>query len=429
MNVTGKILPGLLILLVSIPSIISAETTENEYHGRLTKIPGMEVSRYNHTAVQFDNKIIVAGGTEDGYSSLSSCEILDTSSMVWNTASNMEYERMRHCSVRTGDNSILVSGGFQGKGHPSLIENFNGEGNLSLSSCEIYRPSLDIWEPFPSMIHGRFWHAMIFHPTLGIIIIGGLNTTTGALSSCERFNGISFEYFPSLPEPRARFAYCILDDGDIIVAGGHEGIMKKAVNTTFRYDMDSGKWTEAAPLIHPRGYPGFTLLENGTFAVSGGFSEPGSPDRSDSEIYNHETDTWTDSGSLLFPRHGHGMVDTGNGYIVIAGGSNCETGGCHSNLEIFDKEEGIWTDSGHLIMGRKWCTITNMGNNSVVVLGGKACNYPTADTELLDMSNSDPVDNYSSVRDIDLNVLILIFFIFDIMVSLVCITVKWRSVQ
>jgi hypothetical protein len=372
-----------IVAIMSFVALMFSCGIQGKTYGDLQKLPPMLQPRYNHTSSRFGDDILVAGGTENGYGSLSSCEILDMDSEVWMDGPDLHEGRMRHTANLLENGSILVAGGFSGGGHPSLRRHFNGSGNISLSSCEILHAGASGWKLFPSLETGRFWHSSLNHPKLGLLIIGGLNTTKGALSSCEVFRDGEWKAFPDLPEPLVRFASCILDDGDIFVAGGHDGMVKRSISSCYRFDVDTMSWKEASPMIHPRGFPGYLKISDGRFVVSGGFSEPGSPDRSDAEIYDPSNDSWSGMGDLLFPRHGHGMVGIPGHCLLITGGSNCETGGCHSNLEVYDWEEGKWEDSGHLVMGRKWCCESILQDGTVVITGGRACNYPVADTDII----------------------------------------------
>jgi hypothetical protein len=350
----------------------------------------LNIPRYNHTStlIQDDmddlgpsrSLVYVAGGTSDGVSSISSCEVYIDGQ--WEEISSMNEPRMRHGAIAS-NNELIVTGGFSGRGHPSLFKHFNGEGNHSLSSCEIYDRENDSWDYLPSMSTGRFWHGTLKLRDGRIIVIGGLNTTIGALSSCEVYDrgDDQWKTFPSLPVPLARFAYGVTGSGNIIVAGGHDGLSKSASGRVFILKNEQSIWREVTSMKYPRGYPGFCFSNNGKFIVSGGFSDPGEPDRSDSEMYDPIENRWEFHSDLQFPRHGHGSVTMDNGGILIVGGSNCQTGGCHSNLEFLEEGTSHFEDTGHLITARKWGTATMTLDGRVIIAGGKACNYATSNTE------------------------------------------------
>ena len=341
---------SLISTLVFFPGTAIGSTYRS--YGELEVLSGMVQPRYNHTATAFFERsetggetcVVVAGGTVDGSTSISSSEILRNG--LWGPLPSMNVPRMKHSAVEVR-NKVFVSGGFIGTGHPSFYRHFNGTGNDSLSSCEIYEESTGEWTLTSPMKTGRFWHGMVVLGDNKVIVIGGLNTTSGALSSCEEYDPETDTWsdLPSLPIPLTRFAYGVSEDGNVIVAGGHDGIEKIAQDRVFILEKGAEEWKEVSSMLFPRGYPGYCFVDEDLFVVSGGFSSPGNPDRSDSEVYDMGTDTWRSYGSLMFPRHGHGseyMADIG---ILIAGGSNCETGGCHSNMEFYDQEIGEWVET------------------------------------------------------------------------------------
>ncbi len=377
------------ILLLSLSVVAEGSVTEESVEEFETRA-GMNVPRYNHTSTllpgdhtvmgPFESLVYVTGGTSDGTSSLDSSEVY--SGGKWEIIASMNEPRMRHGAVSIGY-ELMVTGGFIGAGHPSLIKHFNGSGNFSLSTCEIYDSNSNEWNYVAPMNTGRFWHGILTLDENKVLVIGGSNTTHGVLSSCEIYDSRqdSWEDFPSLPIPLVRFAYGMDSNGNIIVAGGHDGIEKEALDRVFVFKDGAEAWEEVSPMIHPRGYPGYCFIDGDKFVVSGGFSSPGKPDRSDAEVYDLDENQWRDFGDLQFPRHGHDAHYLDGLGILIVGGSNCDTGGCHSNMEIYYEKEGTWEDTGHLITARKWGAATLTYEDSVLITGGKACNYATNNTE------------------------------------------------
>jgi N-acetylneuraminic acid mutarotase len=417
-----KVFTTILILssiLLSPPTLCEhAEGRESEIFGELVVLPEMTYPRYNHTVDILSGNLIVTGGTRDGSDSLDSCEKLDVNKRIWKDIAPMSLRRMRHAAIPY-NGKLMVTGGYIGEGHPSLFRHYNGQGNISLSSCELYDPEIDEWETMPPLITGRFWHAMVDHPDLGILVIGGLNTTSGALSTCEVFDEAKAKWieFPSLPEPLVRFSIGILGNGDIMISGGHAGLEKRSINRSYIYGIGTGHWKEAPPMLHPRGYAGFSVTGNGRFAVSGGFTEPGSSDRRDAEVYDPQENRWELLGELMFPRHGHGSVWIEDSGLFIAGGSNCETGGCHSNIEIYDEDNGEWFDSGHLVVARKWCGVTSDNSGNMFITGGKACDYPTGNTEMIRFESESSVRQNSGTEVDPIAVLLMVIIVIIVLVS------------
>jgi len=377
------------ILVLSLSVVTEGSVTEESVEEFETRA-GMNVPRYNHTSTllpvdhtvkgPFESLVCVTGGTSDGTSSLDSCEVYRGGK--WEIIASMNEPRMRHGAVSIGY-ELMVTGGFVGAGHPSLIKHFNGSGNFSSSTCEIYDSNSNEWNYVAPMNTGRFWHGILTLDANRVLVIGGSNITHGVLSSCEVYDNRQDTWadFPSLPIPLVRFAYGMDNNGNIIVAGGHNGTEKEALDRVFIFRDGGDAWEEASRMLHPRGYPGYCFIDGDRFVVSGGFSSPGQPDRSDAEVYNFDKDSWEEFGELQFPRHGHDAHYLDGLGILIVGGSNCETGGCHSNMELYNDKEGIWEDTGHLITARKWGASTYTFDDSVLISGGKACNYATNNTE------------------------------------------------
>jgi len=371
------IIPILLVLLVS--SGFSGASEERTF-GKVVRVGDMIIPRYNHTATLLeDGTVLVTGGTVDGYASLMDCEIYDPV-LQWVSVEPMSQARMRHdAAIIPGTDKVIVTGGFVGGGHPSLVQHFKGPGNFSLASSEIFDTSTSKWSAGPDLNIGRFWHRSAVTDRGELVIIGGLNVSLGALSSCEVYRDGRWEVFSPLPIPLARFSIVKLTDGSILVAGGHNGTSKTGSARSFRLKDDV--WTEVAPMNEGRGYFSGSLLPDGRYLVTGGFSSPGQPDWSDGEIYDPETDTWTLISSMAFPRHNHATVPAGR-YIAVIGGSNCLTGGCQSGIEVYDVEKDEWFDSFHVVLGRKWAEATVLPNASVLMNGGKSCDESAERTEL-----------------------------------------------
>jgi hypothetical protein len=224
------------------------------------------------------------------------------------------------------------------------------------------------------MITGRFWHTLLPLPGGDLIAIGGLNSTTGALSSCEIYRWGADQWVEASPlsSPRARFSATVLDDGRILVAGGHNGTAKKSIDTCEVYDPYAGTWGPAHPMNEARGFFPAVKLDDGRVLVSGGFSTPGSPDRNSTEVYDPVGDEWTIVGPMAFPRHNHIMGTLPDGRVLAFGGANPD-GGSHSNVEAFDPLTGLWSETGIIITGRIWMGSTVLEDDTIVTHGGRAC--------------------------------------------------------
>ena len=400
--------PAIVLVLVTIMlgSHCQASGQDQEVFGDVAVLGEMITPRYNHTAtVLEDGTVLVTGGTADGRTSIDRCEIYDPVAQ-WTSVSPMFHPRMRHdAAILPGTIDVIVTGGFVGSGHPSLVKHFSGQGNISLSSSEIFDTSSAAWRTGPELRTGRFWHSSAITDGGELIIIGGLNVSTGALSSCEVYRDGEWQEYSPLPAPLARFSIVKLDDGSILVAGGHNGTSKTGSTRCFRLSDDV--WTEVSPMNRGRGYFSGALLPDGRYLVTGGFSSPGQPDWTDGEIYDPVADSWTLISPMAFPRHNHATILIGK-EVAVFGGSNCATGGCHSGIEIYDTSTDEWRDAYHVVLGRKWAHATPLPNGTIMINGGKVCDESASRTELF----IPPVakDEDGSVTDV-LSLLVLLSII------------------
>jgi len=370
---------------LSILLIIPAVSGAHEEYGSLTTVGDISGPRFNHTATLFDDgKVLITGGTDDGYRSLKTTEIFLPSTGEWSEGPDMMENRQRHSAEGLPDGRLIIIGGYEGGGHPSLLADYSGQGNRSFSTTEIFDPDTSTFSIGPSLISGRFWQRSIQLRSGDILVIGGLSVEGGALGKCEILDVDEMVWKSASPLnlPRARCTASLLKDGRVLVTGGHDGRTKTPFASCEIYDPARDIWEITTPMNFGRGYHGGALLKDGRYLVSGGFSAPGQPDRSDSEVYDPETKTWTMQSDLYFPRHNHESVLLDSGMVIIMGGSNCQTGGCHSTLEFFDPVTGEWEDSFIIVMGRKWVSAVTMTDGSVMITGGMSCGEPTSRTEL-----------------------------------------------
>jgi hypothetical protein len=369
---------ALLTVAMFIMGSLNTGAQELDEFGSIEQAGDMNEGRYNHTATLLnDGKVIVIGGTEDGKNSLNSAEVFDPKEESWTPVPDMAHPRMRHTATILDSGRVLIAGGYLGNGYgyPSLFKHFNGSGNISHSTCEIFDPGENAFEPAQPINIGRFWHRAVKLQNGQVLVMGGLNVSQGALSSCELYNPLTGQWSQaaSLNLARARFTATLLQNGSVLITGGHSGKGKAPFSSCELYLPVEDKWIEVSPMNKARGYHSGILMAHGKVMVSGGFSGPGQPDWKDSEIFNSESGTWTDAGEMSLPRHNHESSLIPTGEVVIFSGSNCQTGGAHSGIEYYDSKEELWRDTNIVMLGVKWAMATTLENGQVLITGGLTC--------------------------------------------------------
>lgn len=344
--------------------------------GSVGKVGDLVHGRYNHTSTLLnDGRVFVAGGTGNGRNALRSAELYDPENGAWEGTTNMTTGRMRHTGTLLDSGMVLVVGGFlgNGHGHPSSIKHFNGTGNISLGSCEVFDPVNGSFSPSADLNTGRFWHRSVKLNDGRVLVVGGLNVSRGVLSSCEVFDPMNGKWTKaaSLGRARVRFTATRMVNGSVLVTGGHNGMNKEPFTSCELYVPEKDRWFEVSPMNKPRGYHAGVLLKDGRVLVSGGFAGMGIPDWSDSEVYDPTNDSWELSGEMSLPRHNHVLALTVKGEVLVIGGSNYLTGGGHSGIEYFDPGTGSWNHTNLVITGLKWTTATELNDGTILVCGGK----------------------------------------------------------
>lgn len=368
--------PNIIIMICVALILLPSAFGQIEEYGSITNAADMNQGRYNHTATLLnDGRVLVTGGTADGTSSLSSCEVYNVGSDTWESIPDMSIPRMRHTASLLPDGHLLLTGGYNSNngGHPSLFKHF-GE-SISHSSCEIYDPTESRWRDTVPLSTGRFWHCAITLLSGDVLVIGGMNVTTGLTGSCEMYlhDENRWDEVASMNIPRVRFTTTLLHNGNVLITGGHNGVEKIPSDECEIYDPFIDQWRVVSPMNKARGYHSAVRLEDGSVLISGGFSGPGNSDWIDSEQYDPSTDEWVLKGDTSFPRHNHETFLLTNGDVVMLGGSNCQTGGCHSSLEHYDPVTGEWSDALLLVTARKWTASVMLKDGRILMTGGKAC--------------------------------------------------------
>ncbi|MBW2734061.1 MAG: SUMF1/EgtB/PvdO family nonheme iron enzyme [Deltaproteobacteria bacterium] len=161
-----------------------------------------------------DGKLLVAGGAEEGTSSLHSAMLYDPTNNTWSATGAMSTSR--DAPRGDGNATLLLDGRV-------LIAGKDGKGNATTESAVLFNPHTGTWAEAEAMNHGR-----------------GLAT------------------------------YTLLVDGRVLAAGGTQG-----VKATELYDPDTGKWSLSHSLETDRARPTATRLQDGSVLVCGGNSNAG----------------------------------------------------------------------------------------------------------------------------------------------------------
>jgi len=317
----------------------------------------LSVARYAHTATTlYNGKVLVAGGTVDSNSSLSSAELYNPATNAW-TTSAMPHSHFYHTATTLTDGTVLVAGGV----------------SSSLNAyAEIYNPATGVWTSTGSLNAIRAVHTATLLPDGRVLVAGGYNIS-GVIASAEIYNpqtGI-WTYTGSLNAARYHHTATLLTGGKVLVAGGMPP-GGGALSSCEIFDENTGVWTSTGPLSAGRSYQTATLLSDGRVLAAGGYDATGGTALASAEIFNPATGLWTATGSMTHVRAGHAAFLLPDGRVLVSGGYDGTA--VLGTSEIYDPSSGTWTASSSFGAGQYIPSLTMLPDGRLLLAAGEDVN-------------------------------------------------------
>ena len=203
--------------------ILSSAESFDETTGAFSPAGVMGTARMGYTATELNNgKVLVAGGLDNHDNVLDTAELYDPAARkFFAVATPMSDRRMFHTATLLLSGKVLITGG---------ATNLSGD---TTNSADIYDPASNSFTPatFP-MDHQRAAHtATLFTtgPAAGkVLITGGVGGSSFFFkdSSAELYDPVSQQFVllsGFMNEPRSMHTATLLDDGNVLLAGGFSG--------------------------------------------------------------------------------------------------------------------------------------------------------------------------------------------------------------
>jgi Kelch motif/Bacterial Ig-like domain (group 2)/Galactose oxidase, central domain len=251
---------------------------------------------------------------------------------------------------------------------------------------KLYNPNTNTWSPTgqtPDSFHS------VTATLLGdgrVLVAGGCatNRCTVPTAYAHRYDPITnlWEQTDSLANGRRGHTATLLDDGRVLIVGGHGENYSVALASTELYNPIIGAWSVTGSLNFARiGYTA-TLLTNGKVLVTGGLNGPRGEPVNSAELYNPVTGQWSATASMNIARYAHAATRLADGKVLVTGGvanDNFPT----DSVEVFDPETNTWTLVGSLQTARASHQAALLNNGKVLVVGGYTSNsIPISTAEL-----------------------------------------------
>src|SRR3954462_6489769 len=205
----------------------------------------LDVPRYSHSATLLaDGRVLIAGGYTTGGVRLATAVLYDAAKATIATA-QMLAPRADQTAVRLADGRVLLVGG-------------TGPGTAFLASAEIFDPATGAFSATGSMRDRREANTLTLLRDGRVLVAGGHHDrapNTTVLASAELFDPRTGSFTPtaSMSVRRAKHDAVRLADGNVLVmAGADERDDRGAYATAEVYDVASGTFRSAAPLVSAR---------------------------------------------------------------------------------------------------------------------------------------------------------------------------------
>ena len=347
----------------------------------------LHAGRSNHTATLLNDgtTVLLAGGTVDGSTPLATSETW--SAGTWTAATNMTTARMNHTATLLGNGKVLVVGDQAGSVQPYLsTTEFYSGGTWTATSAGLGTP--------------RTNHTAALLNDGKVLVAGGTwnyipNSSRYALTSSELFNPTTSTWAVTGSRVPVRYAHTatLLDDGTVLVAGGHD--YAGTLNSSMIYTPGTGAWavTQTAgntptTMKNARRNYTATKLVSGKVLAAGGVGTGGI--LATSELYDSSSGTWTLAGSMAYERYNHTATLLSNGKVLVTGGIAVDGLSILNTVEIYDSTGNSWTTVTPMATARAGHTATLIAGGKILVTGGT--NFPdTLDIKSVEIY--DPIGN------------------------------------
>ena len=176
--------------------------------GLFTATGSMTAARALHTATLLTNgQVLITGG-----SNLGSAELYDPTTGLFTATGSMTTVRENHTATLLSDGTVLVAGGANNN---LVVPEY-------YASAEIYDPTTGLFTDTGSMATAREVHTATLLPSGKVLIVGGYNDISTAISSAELYDpgtGL-FSDAGSMAVGRFELTATLLTSGKVLVAGG-----------------------------------------------------------------------------------------------------------------------------------------------------------------------------------------------------------------
>jgi len=306
-------------------ALVSAELYDPA-SGAWSSTGNLHAGRYHHTATRLGNgQVLVAGGQDSTNTVLGSAELYDPATGTWSQTGDMSVALTEATATLLDDGQVLVTGGLS-----------NVTDDTRSAVAELYDPATGTWSLTGSLHTARNFHTATLLEDGRVLIAGG-QSFFSLLTSTELYDPATgtWSLAGNLVTPLSGPTATLLFSGKVLLAGGADntqvGSLRSAVAEL--YDPATDTWSLTGSMNTPRIFHTATLLDNGQVLVAGGGAVFGAHFLDSAELYDPTIGTWAPTGSLQVGRFNHAATILRNGQVLVMGGNTAT--GFASSAELF----------------------------------------------------------------------------------------------
>jgi hypothetical protein len=209
-----------------------------------------------------------------------------------------------------------------------------------------------------------------------IVAIASLAVTGTALADT---------WFPaaSMSEPRAGQTATLLANGQVLVAGGYNGFIANIggshtnLDLAELFDVSTGAWTKAAPMLIPRSFQTATPLLDGRVLVIGGWETPpvwgksaGEEHRLTAEAYDPASNSWTSIPTPEELQVVGSATRLPSGWVFLTGLFGSNESEASEGAALYDPAANVWERTAPSKHPREGTATLLLENGNVLMIGG-----------------------------------------------------------
>jgi galactose oxidase-like protein/Kelch motif protein len=320
-----------------------------------------------------DGRVLIAGGLGPSGLVRETALIAGASLAEITTGSQINSPRVEHAAVLLPDGRVFLVGG-------SLAL---GDDAQALTNAEIFDPATGGTTSVAAMNHRRRAPAAAY--TDGSIVVFGGTGSVDAPTTAERYElSTGTWHLIAAPSgtPRQGAIAATTGPGHVLVLGGNRGPERYYPDA----DLVAGTYDVIEDLPAPRADHTATALNDLEVLVAGGTDGIRTATAS-AEVFNLEFRTFTTVSSMRRARAGHAAALVLSSEVLVAGGVN-ELGQFMAETEFYDPRTKTWVDAGSIAHPRRDATLTRFGPLGApiyaLVGGVDALGNPVAEVEVWD---------------------------------------------